>query len=139
MFLAAKPLIANPLLQIWEECIFDPVEESAQELFVRHERYRGNLEEKDWEGWLVGYFTDSKACKRFNPDTCRIVKSRTVTFIETLPSKLSVSRRNGVDQFDDNDVREPENEDIEGLKMFHELHENSEDEGGLDSTKSPTR
>lgn len=51
--------------------------------FVHHETHRSKLEDKAWEGQLVGYSKDSRAYRIYNSRTRRVVESRNVTFIET--------------------------------------------------------
>ena len=50
--------------------------------FVHYERHRDKLEDKAWEGRLVGYSKDSKAYRIYNSTTRQVVESRNVTFIE---------------------------------------------------------
>ena len=63
---------------------------------MHEERYVKKLTMKTWEGRMVGYGKDSKTCRIWESGT-KIVESRNITFIETLPVKL-----NGVDH-DHND------------------------------------
>eukprot|EP00752_Nemacystus_decipiens_P006651 g5979.t1 len=51
--------------------------------FVHKERYGNKLEEKAWEGVMLGYGKDSKSYRIYNPHNRRITESRNVTFIET--------------------------------------------------------
>eukprot|EP00752_Nemacystus_decipiens_P010633 g9470.t1 len=51
--------------------------------FVHKERYGNKLEEKAWEGVMLGYGKDSKSYRIYNPHNRRITESRSVTFIET--------------------------------------------------------
>ena len=50
---------------------------------MHKERYDNKLEEKAWEGVMLGYGKDSKSYRVYNPHTRRITESRNVTFIET--------------------------------------------------------
>lgn len=52
--------------------------------FVQYGQHRRKLQEKAWEGRLVGYTQDSEAYRIYNSRTRVVVKSRNVTFIETL-------------------------------------------------------
>ena len=51
--------------------------------FVHRERHVNKLEEKAWEGIMLGYGKDSRSYRIYNPHTRRITESRNVTFIET--------------------------------------------------------
>eukprot|EP00752_Nemacystus_decipiens_P002765 g2583.t1 len=51
--------------------------------FVHYEHHREKLQDRAWEGRLVGYSKDSRAYRIYNPATRRVVESRNVTFIET--------------------------------------------------------
>ena len=56
--------------------------------FVHEERYVKKLTMKAWEGRMVGYGKYSKAYRIWESGT-KIVESRNVTCIETLPVKLN--------------------------------------------------
>ena len=56
--------------------------------FVHEERYVKELIIKPWEGHMVGYGNDSKTYLIWKSGT-KIVESRNVPFIETLPVKLN--------------------------------------------------
>ena len=55
--------------------------------FVHVETHTNKSESRAWEGRLVGYSTDSKSYRIYNPATKRVRESRNVVFIET-PSAL---------------------------------------------------
>ena len=65
--------------------------------FVHYEHHREKLQDRAWEGRLVGYSKDSRAYRIYNPATRRVVESRNVTFIETpdapLPAAAADTRK----------------------------------------------
>lgn len=76
--------------------------------FVHVETHTKKLEPRAWEGRLVGYSTDSKSYRIYNPATKRVRESRNVVFIET-PSALP---RLEVGGFDDGDFTYDEGDDL---------------------------
>ena len=50
--------------------------------FVHVERHQSKIEEKAWEGVLIGYDSDSPSYRIYNRYTGKISSSRNVTFIE---------------------------------------------------------
>eukprot|EP00752_Nemacystus_decipiens_P015617 g13940.t1 len=59
------------------------VSERDGRTILNMERYGNKLEEKAWEGVMLGYGKDSKSYRIYNPHNRRITESRNVTFIET--------------------------------------------------------
>ena len=51
--------------------------------FVHQPLHTGKLEEKAWEGRLVGYDANSPTYRIYNPASRNIIRSRNVTFIES--------------------------------------------------------
>ena len=56
--------------------------------FAHKEMHVHKLEQKAWEGLMIGYGKDSRSYRIYNPKTRRITGSRNGTFIETLPEAL---------------------------------------------------
>ena len=56
--------------------------------FVHKETHVRKLEQKAWEGLMIGYRKDNRSYCIYNPQTRRITERRNVTFIETLPKAL---------------------------------------------------
>ena len=52
--------------------------------FVHIETHKSKLDQRAWEGKLVGYSHNSRAYRIYNPQTRKIVSSRNVTFIEPM-------------------------------------------------------
>eukprot|EP00903_Cladosiphon_okamuranus_P012172 g11418.t2 len=76
--------------------------------FVHKERYGNKLEEKAWEGIMLGYGKDSKSYRIYNPHNRRITESRNVTFIETPHRSLKDA---GQDQFSSSNDDEDETDE----------------------------
>ena len=57
-------------------------------VFVHHERYSKKLEDRAFEGKLLGYGLDSQTYRIFNPSNGTVVESRNMTFIES-PTRFS--------------------------------------------------
>lgn len=57
-------------------------------VLVHIKQYVPKVQDKAWEGKLVGYYNDSKEVRLYNPDTNRVMESRIVTFIETPPYNI---------------------------------------------------
>ena len=53
-----------------------------------HMKGSRKLDAATWKGKVYGYSEESKSYRVWNPKTHRIVNSRNVTFIETLPHLL---------------------------------------------------
>eukprot|EP00903_Cladosiphon_okamuranus_P021627 g19885.t1 len=76
--------------------------------FMHKERYGNKLEEKAWEGIILGYGKDSKSHRIYNPHNRRITESRNVTFIETPHRSLKDA---GEDQFSSSNDDEDETDE----------------------------
>ena len=61
--------------------------------FVHKETHVHNLEQKAWEGLMIGYRKDSRSYRIYNSQTRRITESRNIPFIETLPKALPPARQ----------------------------------------------
>lgn len=61
--------------------------------FVHVETHTPKLEDRAWEGRLVGYSSNSKAYRIYNGSTQRVVENRNVTFIETPPQNIQAVER----------------------------------------------
>ena len=51
------------------------------------------LENKAWEGGMIGYGKDSRSYRIYNPHSRRITGSRNLTFIATPPRNLAKKSR----------------------------------------------
>ncbi len=76
--------------------------------FVHKERYGNKLEEKAWEGIMLGYGKDSKSYRIYNPHNRRITESRNITFIETPHRSLKDA---GQDRFSSSNDDEDETDE----------------------------
>ena len=63
--------------------------------FVHYEQHRDKIQDRAWEGRLVGYNKDSRAHRVYNSSTRQVVETRNVTFIETpdAPPAAAAARR----------------------------------------------
>ena len=68
--------------------------------YVHEERYVKKLTMKEWKGRMIGYGEGSKAYRIWESGT-KIVESRNVIFIETLPVKLNAFDHDHSDGNDD--------------------------------------
>ena len=76
--------------------------------FVDVETHTKKLEPRAWEGCLVGYSTDNKSYRVYNPAPKRVRESQNVIFIET-PSALPHVEAGG---FDNGKFTDVENDDL---------------------------
>ena len=83
--------------------------------FVHVERHISKLEEKAWEGVLVGYDSDSPTNRIYNRQTGRVVSSRNVTFIEQAARHISTDAQAtwGRNDGDEDDIFELPNDEQE--------------------------
>ena len=77
--------------------------------FVHEERYGNKLEDKAWEGVMLGYGKDSRSYRTYNPHNRRITESRNVTFIETPHRSLKDAGR---DDFSSGNDEEDETDEV---------------------------
>ena len=85
--------------------------------FVHKERQGNKLEEKAWEGVMIGYSKDSRSYRVYNPHNRRITESRNVTFIETPRRALSQAGQNNL--LSSNDEEDETNEDYRQDVLSH--------------------
>ena len=76
--------------------------------FVYEEGHRGKLDQKAWEGVLVGYNNDSPTYRIYGNTNGKIVSSRNVAFIECVES-------NTPSMFDDIDEGSKRSDDLENV------------------------
>ena len=112
--------------------------------FVHEEGYRRKLQEKAWEGVLIGYDNDRPTFRVYDRTTGRIVSSRNVSFIEKsvaiTPTTTAMGENNDINEEDNetNIKEEHQKEDYkninDGITLLETINPEIEEEINADKT-----
>ena len=109
--------------------------------FVHVETHKAKLDERAWEGKLVGYSPNSRAYRIYNPETRKIVTSRNVTFIESMdvampPANIYNDEENLPTSSPDILTSGNEGEKEDDILREHGTSDNEEDDESTDISTS---